>query len=117
EILYGDDATTASDVHSWAATVAFAGTGRPPFGRGPSMAIMDRVRRGEHDLSGLPDDLIPLVAAALDPDASRRPTLAEIRARLVGPTVQVPAEPPAPVEDPYTLPLAIVAHDRAAAVT
>ena len=28
--------------------------GRPPFGRGPSMAIMDRVRRGEHDLTGLP---------------------------------------------------------------
>ena len=82
EILHGDDATTASDVHSWAATVAFAGTGRPPFGRGPSMAIMDRVRRGEHDLSGLPDDLLPLVAAALDPEPANRPTLAEIRARL-----------------------------------
>ena len=53
EILYGDDATAASDVHSWAATVAYAGTGRALFGRGPSMAIMDRVRRGEHDLSGL----------------------------------------------------------------
>ena len=52
EILYGDDATTASDVHSWAATVVFAATGRPPFGTGPAMAIMDRVRRGEHDLSG-----------------------------------------------------------------
>ena len=51
EILYGDDATTASDVHSWAATVVFAATGRPPFGTGPAMAIMDRVRRGEHDLS------------------------------------------------------------------
>ena len=50
EILYGDDASAASDVHSWAATVAYAGTGRAPFGRGPSMAIMDRVRRGEHDL-------------------------------------------------------------------
>ena len=57
EILYGDDATTASDVHSWAATVAYAATGRPPFGRGPSMAIMDRVRRGEHDLSGIPEPL------------------------------------------------------------
>ena len=53
EILYGDDATAASDVHAWAATVAYAGTGRAPFGRGPSVAIMDRVRRGEHDLSGL----------------------------------------------------------------
>ena len=59
EILYGEDATTASDVHSWAATVAFAATGRPPFGRGPSMAIMDRVRRGEHDLSGHPRPAAP----------------------------------------------------------
>ena len=54
EILYGDDATTASDMHSWAATVVFAATGRPPFGTGPAMAIMDRVRRGEHDLSAVP---------------------------------------------------------------
>jgi len=57
EILYGEDATAASDVHSWAATVAYAATGRPPFGRGPSMAIMDRVRRGEHDLTGVPEPL------------------------------------------------------------
>ena len=51
EILHGDDATTASDVHSWGATVAYAGLGRSPYGSGPSMAIMDRVRRGDHDLS------------------------------------------------------------------
>ena len=30
---------------------------QPPFGRGPTMAIMDRVRRGEHDLTGVPDPL------------------------------------------------------------
>ena len=64
EILYGDDATTAADVHSWAATVAFAATGRPPFGRGPAMAVMDRVRRGEHELGDLPDEVRPLVEAA-----------------------------------------------------
>src|SRR4051812_40046009 len=84
EILHGDDATTASDVHSWAATVAFAGTGHPPFGRGPSMAIMDRVRRGEHDLDGLPGDVRLLVAMALDPDPARRPTVPELVGRLAG---------------------------------
>ncbi|MFC6344889.1 serine/threonine-protein kinase, partial [Nocardioides hankookensis] len=68
EILYGEDATAASDVHSWAATVAYAGIGHPPFGRGPSMAIMDRVRRGQFDLTGLPDDLRQVVASALDPE-------------------------------------------------
>ena len=48
EILYGDEATPASDVHAWAATVVYAATGSPPYGKGPAMAIMDRVRRGDH---------------------------------------------------------------------
>ncbi len=82
EILYGDDASPASDVHSWGATVAYAGTGRPPFGRGPSMAIMDRVRRGQFDLTGLHGALHDVVAATLDPDPTRRPTLAAILAWL-----------------------------------
>ena len=116
EILYGDDATTASDVHSWGATVAYAGTGHPPFGRGPSMAIMDRVRRGEHDLAGLPDDLREVVSAALQPDPERRPSLPEIIRRLGGDVAAVPR--PAPVEeDPFTLPLALAAHDDAVATT
>jgi hypothetical protein len=120
EILYGDDATTASDVHSWAATVAFAGTGHPPFGRGPAMAIMDRVRRGEHDLAGLPDDVRSIVAAALDPDPARRPTVPDLRAWL---SDRAPTAAPGPApdhvddDDPFTIPLAIAAHDRADAPT
>ncbi len=116
EILYGDDACAASDIHSWAATVAFAGTGQPPFGRGPSMAIMDRVRRGEHDLSGLPDDIRRIVDAALDPEPARRPSLDTLRDWLVDgamPVVASPA-PAAPPDDPYTIPLALAAsaHER-----
>jgi hypothetical protein len=75
EILYGHEPTTAADVHSWAATVAFAGLGRPPFGRGPSVAVMDRVRRGEHDLTGLDEGVAAQVVAALDPEPARRPDL------------------------------------------
>jgi serine/threonine protein kinase len=75
EILHGLDSTVASDVHSWAATVAYAGIGRSPFGTGPSAAIMDRVRRGEHDLTGLPSPLSDVVSAALSPDPLHRPTL------------------------------------------
>jgi len=82
EILHGDDASAASDLHSWAATVAYAGTGLAPFGRGPSMAIMDRVRRGQHRLSGLDVRVRELVAAALEPDPTRRPTLDDVRAHL-----------------------------------
>jgi|tagenome__1003787_1003787.scaffolds.fasta_scaffold20955447_2 hypothetical protein len=112
EILYGEDATTASDVHSWAATVAFAGTGHPPFGRGPSMAVMDRVRRGEHELAGLPDDLGALLAAALRPDPAQRPGLPEIIRRLGG-DATAPRSVAAPELDPFTLPLALAAQDEA----
>ena len=82
EILYGEDASAAADIHSWAATVAYAGTGRAPFGSGPSMAVMDRVRRGEHDLSGLPEEIGEVVLAALDPDPRNRPTMAALHAWL-----------------------------------
>ncbi|GAB2460006.1 hypothetical protein GCM10027062_44540 [Nocardioides hungaricus] len=117
EILYGDDATAASDVHSWAATVAYAGTGHGPFGRGPSMAIMDRVRRGQSDLDGLPHDLREVVAAALDPEPRNRPTLDRILAWLRPMTTrrgERPAAPPAaPPHDPYTVPLALAAQAAA----
>ncbi|MGH3500785.1 MAG: protein kinase domain-containing protein [Nocardioidaceae bacterium] len=73
EILYGDDPTPAADTHSWAACVAFAGTGRPPYGKGPAVAIMDRVRRAEHDLTGLPDALHWIISRALMPDPQDRP--------------------------------------------
>lgn len=103
EILYGDDATAASDVHAWAATVAYAGTGRAPFGRGPSVAIMDRVRRGEHDLSGLDPVVRPLVEEALAPDAGDRPSLDEVRDWLDDLAGGEPREPAAP-SHPVTLP-------------
>src|SRR4051794_14855272 len=105
EILYGEDATAASDVHSWAATVAYAGTGYAPFGRGPSMAIMDRVRRGQFELDGLPHELREVVAAALDPDPQRRPTLDQLLAWLrpltSRPEAGRTAPPTAPPHDPY----------------
>jgi hypothetical protein len=112
EILYGDDATTASDVHSLAATIVLAGAGHPPFGRGPAVAVMDRVRRGEHVLDGLPDRMHGLVLACLNPDPARRPTLDEVRAALRLPdspltTAVRPLEPPE--EDVFTAPLALAA--------
>ncbi len=82
EILYGDEASTASDVHAWAATVAFAAIGRPPYGTGPAMAIMDRVRRGQHDLSAVDERLRPLLGDALAPEPLERPSLHELRASL-----------------------------------
>jgi serine/threonine protein kinase len=99
EILYGDDATVASDVHAWAATVVFAATGRPPYGTGPAMAIMDRVRRGEYDLSGVPEPLDRVLRECLDPEPLERPTVRELRVWLSNlqqrkhPTTPVTPEP------------------------
>ncbi|UMG93098.1 serine/threonine-protein kinase [Nocardioides sp. TF02-7] len=120
EILYGDDATAAADVHAWAATVAYGGTGRPPYGRGPAMAIMDRARRGEHDLTGIEGPLADVLDAALDPDPLARPSLTEVLAWLrplstqpSAPAVPPPVERPAE-EDDFTLPLALAASATAA---
>lgn len=118
EILYGDDPTPAVDVHAWAATVAYAATGRPPYGRGPAMAVMDRARRGEHDVTGAPAELRPVLDAALDPEPARRPTVSQLLGWLRGqdpaPTTQVVphvARPRAerPIE---TLPLAVLFDER-----
>ena len=82
EILYGDDATEAADVHAWAATVVYAATGRPPYGTGPTMAILDRVRRGEFNLAGVPDQLRRVVRESLSPEPLERPTVRELRSWL-----------------------------------
>jgi serine/threonine protein kinase len=105
EILYGEDATTASDVHSWAATVVFAATGRAPFGGGPAMAIMDRVRRGEHDLTDVPDALRPLLEQGLSPNPKGRPVMAEVLSSLRGTAPIV--TPPRPAVDQPTMPLSL----------
>lgn len=94
EVLYGDPPTVATDVHSWAATIAFAATGHAPAGKGPAMAIMDRVRRGEFDLNGVPASMLPLIRQALDPEPDRRPTLEQILAQLGGTIPIAPAAQP-----------------------
>ncbi len=55
----------SSDVHSWAATVAFAARGEPLFGTGPLEALSCRIVRGTVNLDGIHGALYPLLAAAL----------------------------------------------------
>jgi serine/threonine protein kinase len=78
EILYGDGPTPAADVHAWAATVTYAATGRGPYGSGPAMAILDRARRGETNLQGVPPELGDVLAAALRADPANRPTARQL---------------------------------------
>ena len=45
EVIDGGRVTEATDWWGWAATLSFAASGRPPFGRGPMDVVIDRVRR------------------------------------------------------------------------
>ncbi len=83
ELIEGGHVDRATDWWGWAATVAYAATGRSPFGRGPMEAVLDRVRRGEADLSGVPGELAPVLSAALSPDPARRPKPGELRKAIL----------------------------------
>lgn len=82
EIVEGADVSEATDWWGWAATLAFAATGQPPYGRGPMEAVLARVARGEADLRGTDPDLRPLLQAALSPDPEARPSTDEVREAL-----------------------------------
>jgi predicted Ser/Thr protein kinase len=73
EVIEGAPVTEATDWWGWAATLAFAATGRPPFGRGSMDVVLTRVRAGTFDLAGVDARLEPLLAAALSPHPQERP--------------------------------------------
>jgi predicted Ser/Thr protein kinase len=81
EVIEGELSGPASDVHSWGATVAFAATGRAPFGGGQFETIFYRIVNGRPDLAGIPAPLLPLVSQALARDPAARPGAMELCAR------------------------------------
>lgn len=82
EIVDGADVGPATDWWGWAATLAFAASGRAPFGKGPMPVILDRVARGQADLSGVDPRIRPLLEAALSPEPQRRPSADEVLREL-----------------------------------
>ncbi|MEW9532661.1 serine/threonine-protein kinase [Microbispora sp. NPDC049125] len=82
EVLEGGDAGPEADVFAWAATVAFASSGRQPYGTGPAAAIAYRVVHREPDLSGVPAWLAPLLERCLRTDPAARPAADELTGRL-----------------------------------
>ncbi|MFD8529595.1 protein kinase [Streptosporangium canum] len=82
ELFVDEPVGEPADVHAWAATVAFAATGRPTFGRGTVESQMYAILNGQADLAGIPAALLPLIRAALHREAAKRPTAALLAARL-----------------------------------
>jgi hypothetical protein len=93
EVIEGKQSGPASDVHSWGATVAYAATGRPPFGTGAFETIFYRIINGQPDLNGFPAPLLALVGRALSRDPAHRPDTAELcrRTAALDPVSLVPA--------------------------
>ncbi len=78
EVVEGAPVTEATDWWGWAATLAFAASGAPPFGRGPMDLVLSRVSRGEPNLTGVDPRLAPLLYAALSPEPRQRPDADEV---------------------------------------
>ncbi len=90
----GDDATPASDVFSLGATLLFAATGHPPYGRAEPAVVLQRAARGR--LAPLPAALDRSVRRRLQPTLARspqrRPTAAA--AAAAGPVPLASRRPP-----------------------
>jgi len=78
EQVLGEACDSSADVHAWGATLALAGTGRPPYGTGRPEAVLYRVVHAPPDLLGLAGPLAALVAASLAKDAAQRPSVDDI---------------------------------------
>jgi serine/threonine protein kinase len=72
----------ASDVFSLGSTLVFAATGHSPYPGDTVMDVLVRLATEPPDLSGMPDELVDLVAACLERLPRDRPTDAAILAEL-----------------------------------
>jgi serine/threonine protein kinase len=82
EQVEGRQATPATDLFSWAAVIAYAATGHPPFGEGRPEAVLYRVVHGEPEIRSLSQPLSEVVAACLAKDAEQRPSVPTVLTEL-----------------------------------
>ncbi|MFE7184338.1 serine/threonine-protein kinase [Streptomyces erythrochromogenes] len=86
EQIRGEPVTAACDVFCLGAVLAYAATGRLPFGDaeqpGGLAALLLRSTEAEPDLAGVPAELLDLVRDCLHRDPGARPGPAEVLARV-----------------------------------
>ncbi|RKN09587.1 serine/threonine-protein kinase [Streptomyces radicis] len=72
----------ASDIFSLASTLVFAATGHPPYHGGNPVETVFMLLRERPDLSGLPDELRPLIESLMVHKPEDRPSPADLQAQL-----------------------------------
>ncbi|ARF53113.1 protein kinase domain-containing protein [Streptomyces gilvosporeus] len=82
EQTMGAELGPASDVFALGAVLAYAATGTPPFGTGAAHALLYRAAHEAPELDGVPQALLGTVAACLDKDPVRRPSVAQLQGWL-----------------------------------
>lgn len=84
ELVDGAEPSMATDWWGWAAVLAFAATGRAPFGVRPVQVVLARAKAGTPDLMGLGPQRAQALAEALRPNPEDRtaPTVLVEQLRL-----------------------------------
>ena len=82
EQAVGAEVGPPSDIFSLGAVLAFAATGRGPFGSGTTASLLYRVVHESPDLDQVPASVRPLVERCLAKDPAQRPTAAGVLAAV-----------------------------------
>ncbi|WP_031225441.1 serine/threonine-protein kinase [Streptomyces roseochromogenus] len=81
EVLLRNEVGPPADVFALGATLAYAATGRAPFGNGDPNGVSYRAVHEPVDLTGVAPELAALIEACVAKEAAARPGLAEVIAR------------------------------------
>lgn len=72
EVINGGDVSETCDWWAWAAVLAFAATGRLPYGTGPALTVIKRMSDHAVDLEGVEPLRAQALRSALHPDPAKR---------------------------------------------
>ena len=78
EQVLGRDVTEATDVFTLGMVLAFAASGRHPYGEGRADAVMYRITNTEPDLEGIQSPLREAVERCMSLDPTQRPTIDQL---------------------------------------
>ncbi|MGP4026626.1 serine/threonine-protein kinase [Actinomadura sp. 3N407] len=92
EVVREQEPVPASDVFSLAGTIAYAATGRPPFGGGRIEAIIHRTLDGEIDLDGADPRVTELVRLCAEKEPGSRIALERLL-EMAGSPAAIAADP------------------------